>query len=78
MVEASADRSFAYIPPGVWVSVYDLARIMHHTVKWVRRNIRDNGKVPHTKVGDTDFFWTDDIIRFLEDGKNDPSEGPLD
>jgi hypothetical protein len=77
-MEAATDRSFAYLPAGVWISIYDLARIMHRTVQWVRKNLRDKGRVPHTRVGDTEFFWTDDVIRFLDDEKTDPSEGPLD
>jgi hypothetical protein len=60
------------------MSIYDVARCMHRTVRWVRKWVRDDGQVAHTKKGDTEYFFSDDIIRWLEDDKIDPSEGPLD
>jgi predicted transcriptional regulator len=77
-MEENHDRTYAYIPRGVWMSVYDLARCMHRTVNWVRTNVRDKGLVPHSRIGDTCYFYTDDVIRFLEDAKRDPREELLD
>jgi hypothetical protein len=73
-MEASSDRTYAYLQPGVWLSIYDLARVLHHTVRWVRTYVRDRGQVPHALVGDTEYFWTDDVVRWLEESKIDPRE----
>ncbi len=67
-----------YLEPGRRMSIYQLAEDLYQTVRWVRKYVIEDGKVPHTPVGRTEFFLSDDVIRWLDDGKIDPSEGPLD
>lgn len=67
-----------YLQPGRWMSIYQLAKDLHQTVRWVRKYAIEVGQVPHTPIGRTEFFASDDVIRWLENDKIDPSEGPLD
>jgi hypothetical protein len=62
-------RRLVGLQPGLWLSVYDLAAAMGKTKRWVRHWVRDVGDVPHASIGDTEFWSTDDVIRWLESQK---------